>query len=285
MFTSAADVRQFALAGKAVLTIESAITNTHFTFKITRATDKYTGQPSDLWFVGLLTGPDNESDYSYLGVLDGDGPKLRMTQKSRVAIDAPSVMAFGWAWNNIIADKMPANLVVRHEGKCGRCMHTLTTPESVDTGFGPECSAILGIAHESHTPSPSGYDPQPREEPVVEPETPIKASIDLKQMLLKAYNGYGGAGERSYLMALKYALDVYFTEAEPAKPTMAEIDADVKAGKPVSLMDVVNAQRAARGQLDIDNGNKPTITLPPPPPKKKPITKTEIDTADDVPVF
>lgn len=275
MFTNASDVRQFALAGKAVLTIESAITNTHFTFKITRATDKYTGQPSDLWFVGLLTGPDNETDYTYLGVLDGDGPQFRMTRASKVDINAPSVVAFGWAWNNIVADKMPANLVVRHEGKCGRCMHTLTTPESVDTGFGPECSAVLGIEHKSNTP-------EPVVEPVVEP---IKASIDLKAMLLKAYNGYGGAGERSYLMALKYALDVYFTEAEPEKPTMAEIDADVKAGKPVSLMDVVNAQRAARGQLDIDNGKKPTIMLPPPPPKKKPITTTEIDTADDVPVF
>lgn len=263
MFTNAADVRKFALAGKAVLTIESAVTNTHFTFKITQAENSRNG---DLWFVGLLTGQDNEKDYSYLGVLDGDGPQFRLTAKSRADITAPSVVAFGWAWNNIVADRMPDNLVVRHEGKCGRCMRTLTTPESIDTGFGPECSEILGIEHKSNTP---------------EPVEPIKASIDLKAMLENAIATLGKSTERHFLRTLADALDLYFDHNnEPATPTMAEIDADVKAGKPVSLMDVVNAQRAARGQLDIDNGKKP---VPPPPPKpKNTITKTVVETASDV---
>lgn len=270
MFTSASDVRQFALAGKAVLTIESAITNTHFTFKISRAIDKRTNEPSDLWFVGLLTGPDNETDYTYLGVLDGGtfgAPQFRMTRNSKVDINAPSVIAFGWAWNNIVNDKMPANLVVRHEGKCGRCMHTLTTPESVDTGFGPECSAVLGIEHVSNTPEPVVV------EPTVEP---IKASIDLKSMLENALRDYGTKNERIRLAVLADALELYF-------------DNNVREqAKAPSIPERKAAMDAARDALDDpipDLAPRKTITLPPPPPKKKPITTTEIETADDVPVF
>lgn len=260
-FETAQAIRAFALAGKAILTMESAITNTHFTFKITQAKD-YNDELADRWFVGLLTGQDNETDYTYMGVLDGDGPHFRMTKGSKIDVGAPSVAAFGWAWSNIINNKLPLNLIVRHEGKCGRCCHTLTTPESIDTGFGPECSAVLGIEHKSDTPEP------------------VIVDTGLKLMLNNALSALGTIDEPRYVEALRVFLNARAESAiEP--PTMEEIDADVNAGKPVSLMDVVRAQEAARKAQDNPNNGK---RLP------KRITRNTVntttpDTADDVPIF
>lgn len=31
-----------------------------------------------------------------------------------------------------------------HEGKCGRCGRQLTVPESIESGFGPECVKMIG---------------------------------------------------------------------------------------------------------------------------------------------
>ena len=57
--TTADDAKRFMLAGKATVTLVSKKTHTRFTFKISAA-------PSgeDTFFVGLLNGPDNESNYA-----------------------------------------------------------------------------------------------------------------------------------------------------------------------------------------------------------------------------
>ena len=38
---------------------------------------------------------------------------------------------------------LPPALEVWHEGRCGRCGRKLTTPQSVETGFGPVCAQNL----------------------------------------------------------------------------------------------------------------------------------------------
>ena len=48
--------------------------------------------------------------------------------------------AIRFLFNHI--DDVPDNLRVYHEGKCCRCGRTLTTPESIKKGIGPECEAI-----------------------------------------------------------------------------------------------------------------------------------------------
>lgn len=138
-FHSPSDIRDFVLAGNATITLESEKTGAHFTYRVRQADDK-NGKPVRRWFVSLLTGPDNESSYNYLGLLDqasGD-VQFRLTAKSRASEDAPSVKGFRFMWRHIYADKMPCQMVVRHEGKCGRCARKLTVPESLDRGIGPE---------------------------------------------------------------------------------------------------------------------------------------------------
>ena len=144
MFHSAQDVREFATAGNAILTLESQKTGVHFTYRIRQAEDK-NGKPVRRWFVSVLNGHDNNNDYAYIGLLDqasGD-IEFRRTAKSRFGEDAPSVRGFRFMWNSVYADKIPCQMVIRHEGKCGRCARRLTVPESLDRGIGPECAGKL----------------------------------------------------------------------------------------------------------------------------------------------
>ena len=53
---------QFALAGNARFTLVSKSTQARFTFKVKQSEDNAT-----MHFVSVLTGPDNWSNYSYLG--------------------------------------------------------------------------------------------------------------------------------------------------------------------------------------------------------------------------
>lgn len=131
-FQTATAAREFALGGNAVLTLQSEKTGARFTYKIRAAQD---GAVS---FVSVLTGQDNEGDYTYLGIIKGQ--TFARTGKSRIGADAPSFLALDWAWKALSAGRLPAQLAIFHEGRCGRCNRLLTVPESIESGFGPECS-------------------------------------------------------------------------------------------------------------------------------------------------
>jgi hypothetical protein len=139
-FTSPTDVRKFVLGGNAVFTIESVGTGTRFTYKVRASEDEGTRAGRGVFFVSLLTGPDNAADYSYLGIIPKDDPmSFRLTAKSCAGEQAPSVKAFSWFWRQVSAGRLPATVGVWHEGRCGRCGRTLTVPSSIESGFGPEC--------------------------------------------------------------------------------------------------------------------------------------------------
>lgn len=129
---SAETVRRFALAGNARLTLQSERTGARYTYRV-RATD------DGKWFVSVLTGADNESDYTYLGLIGSDAA-FRFTKGSKIGADAPSARAFQWAWPHISAGRIPGDLAVYHEGRCGRCARPLTDPASIERGLGPECA-------------------------------------------------------------------------------------------------------------------------------------------------
>lgn len=138
--TTPQDVRKFVLGGNATFTIESVGTGTRFTYKVSASKDEGTRTGRGVFLVSLLTGPDNTSDYAYLGIIPKDDPmSFRLTAKSRAGADAASVKAFTWLWRQVSTGRLPASVKVWHEGSCGRCGRTLTVPESIASGFGPEC--------------------------------------------------------------------------------------------------------------------------------------------------
>lgn len=136
--TDIAAIKRFVLGGNARFTLVSVRTGTRFTYRARRPSE------ATATFVSLLSGPDNESAYEFLGSIFPDG-SYRHGRRSRISETAASAAAFAWFHAIVAAGRVPATLEFWHEGRCGRCGRALTVPESIATGFGPECAGILGI--------------------------------------------------------------------------------------------------------------------------------------------
>lgn len=144
-FETVADAKTFALAGNAILTLESLRTGAHFTYKIreSKPAEGSTASKAPVHFVSLLNGPDNTNDFMYIGLIKPSG-EFTLTAKSRAGANAASVVAFKYFWS-LQGEAFPAQLVVHHENRCGRCNRTLTVPESITSGLGPECRELMGL--------------------------------------------------------------------------------------------------------------------------------------------
>lgn len=175
------DATKFILAGNATFTVvrpareKDGVTQpeARFTYKLTRAKGS---EPKRPWFVKVLTGCSNESDYTFLGTVFPEGSGLiyrHSFRKSPIAETAPSARGIGWLIRHLselqelsaaqsatkaqegvfanvtgtVLDEQLKEIVaslsrlqVWHEGRCGRCGRKLTVPSSIETGLGPECA-------------------------------------------------------------------------------------------------------------------------------------------------
>jgi hypothetical protein len=131
----------FITGGKATFTVKSVKGN-HYTFKVVR---KDATQGGDIFFVNLLTGQNNETDFTYMGLLNVYNGSLRITAKSRYNAETVPVKVFNWAVNKIFREiDFPEGYSADTDDCCGRCGRTLTHPDGVNEdgfrhGFGPEC--------------------------------------------------------------------------------------------------------------------------------------------------
>jgi hypothetical protein len=139
LMADASEALRFIHGGSAIFTLASTKTGVRFTYKVSLS------EKGDIYFVSVLNGPDNYSNYQYMGVLriGPSGNTFARTAKSRIGEDAPSHKAFAWAYRHISRGEMPEGLGFYHEGKCARCSRRLTDPESIRRGFGPECFGRL----------------------------------------------------------------------------------------------------------------------------------------------
>ena len=122
----------FILAGKCTFTAKNSETGNRFTYKIKKH------KSNDVWFVSVLSGANNETDYSFFGSINKYG-KFSYSEKSKISKDTKSVITFNYIFDKLIANKLSPLVEIWHEGTCGKCGHKLTVPESIDTGFGPDC--------------------------------------------------------------------------------------------------------------------------------------------------
>jgi Family of unknown function (DUF6011) len=131
---------QYILGGNATFTLVSSKTGQRFTYKLKQIIDK-DGNKVQSWFVSVLIGPDNWTNYKYAGLLSrfDENSKLafKSTKKSLISFDAPSIFAFRWLIDNL---ESPL-LELWHEGSCGICGRKLTVPESIASGIGPICAS------------------------------------------------------------------------------------------------------------------------------------------------
>ena len=142
-------VRQFILGGNATFSLQNA-DGSHVTYKVKsnkKNKDKFwttNNQDKSLYFVSVLTGPNNDSDFQYLGLLklfpiDGFY-HFEGTKGSRIGRDAPSYKLFKQLWIGIEQQcRIPSVIQFYHEGQCCICGRKLTVPESIAKGIGPEC--------------------------------------------------------------------------------------------------------------------------------------------------
>ncbi len=151
-------VREFVFAGNATFTLRSLKTGARYTYKVTvkkadrerleQGREQFEGgvgmSPSDVtYFVSLLRGPDNDTDYAYMGVLRKPGVYHWTAASGKVGFDAPAYKALLWMLDAMTRgrDVLGQTLEVWHEGRCGRCGRKLTVPESIAAGLGPECAS------------------------------------------------------------------------------------------------------------------------------------------------
>ena len=126
----------FFEGGNAIFTVTNPM-GKHYTYKI-RHPDK---KP---FFVSLLTGPDNCTNYTYLGMYIPQNKTVKLTEKSKFTEDSTPVKVIRWAIQMIADNKpLPKGYSILHEGRCCRCGRLLTTQESIINGIGPECMKMM----------------------------------------------------------------------------------------------------------------------------------------------
>ena len=130
------NVADFVFGGKSIFTIRNTATGNRFTYKFTRKKSLKEGE-EDVVFVKVLMGADNTSDYTFIGTVFGQR-NYKHSPKSPFGSDTQSSKAIDWVVKNLRS--LPQNVEVWHEGRCARCGRKLTVPESIESGFGPECA-------------------------------------------------------------------------------------------------------------------------------------------------
>lgn len=123
------DAIQFILAGKSFITFLNTKTENRFTFKIVRHKE------NPIYFVNVLTNPDT---YAYIGIIDSDF-NFKHSRKSKISPDAQSVKVFTYVFNHLKTNTLTDIIEIYHSGRCGKCGKHLTTPNSINLGYGPDC--------------------------------------------------------------------------------------------------------------------------------------------------
>lgn len=130
---------RFFSGGRAIFTVDNG-KGTHYTFRI-----GHTREDQPL-FVGLLTGPNNERDYTYMGIYRPESHKsplsrgVKLTKSSKYTEDSLPVKVLRWSIKQVVEGKpLPEGYSIQHEGKCCCCGRALTDPESIELGIGPIC--------------------------------------------------------------------------------------------------------------------------------------------------
>jgi len=133
------DIKNFLFAGRATITLKSGKSGTHFTFRV----NSKKNDPKSPFFVSVLSGSDNYSNYTYIGIITNDKKTFKHTQNSKVSTDAPSFIAFNYFFKLLSQNQVNPAMEIYHSGKCGRCGRKLTTPDSIERGIGPFCAGQI----------------------------------------------------------------------------------------------------------------------------------------------
>ena len=130
----------FFKGGHAIFTVSNP-QGVRYTFKIKQGNFGKAVEADSPYFASLLTGPDNNSSYTYMGMFNPNNYTCRLTRASKYTSDSLPWRVLNWVLRiTFSGQNLPEGYGLQHEGKCCRCGRKLTTPESIDRGIGPECA-------------------------------------------------------------------------------------------------------------------------------------------------
>lgn len=140
---SAENVIDYILAGKCIITLKSKKTGVRFTYKIV-CKRGVKPENADIWFVNVLTGPNNNADYTYMGQIKEQKGELNFWRgkDSPIGESAQSYIAWNYIWNFFRKKTDHPQLEIWHEGRCCRCGRRLTDPVSIERGIGSDCAGL-----------------------------------------------------------------------------------------------------------------------------------------------
>jgi hypothetical protein len=128
---------KFFTGGRALFTVSNG-KGEHYTFRINKPKKDDKGNPP--YFISMLTGPDNTSNYTYLGLYIPQFNTVRLTSKSKFASESTPVKVLNWAFKKVAeGGNLPEGYSIAHEGYCCKCGKLLTDPISIEMGIGPNC--------------------------------------------------------------------------------------------------------------------------------------------------
>lgn len=136
------------LAGSAKFTLTSRKTGNRFTFQIrSGAKDRSknwstNNQNHTFYFVKVLNGPDNGKDFMLIGFLKraDESSKIVSFEAYQKTRTAPSRFAIEWFLQKVfVVGVIPDDVTIDWASSCNRCGRELTVPESIKSGYGPEC--------------------------------------------------------------------------------------------------------------------------------------------------
>ena len=129
-------------------TIIDSKKNEHRTFRIWTEEwdDKVNGGKKKVRVVGLLTGPNNETDYTNFATVSKEGDKIwvwsRFKRQSKNEKQT-KYETYGWIIEDLRAKegkRWGYRFSIEGHGRCCVCNRRLTNPESIETGIGPVCA-------------------------------------------------------------------------------------------------------------------------------------------------
>ena len=138
---------RYVLAGKCEFTVVSGKTGMKLGYKLTKKKANQVKDGGSEFIYYLNTKLNNEM--VYCGVLFFDEPsnsfKFGKGARGQLQADHLNVKSILYILNNLCVGNTNLNMRIYHVGKCGRCGRALSTPESILTGLGPECSRQCGV--------------------------------------------------------------------------------------------------------------------------------------------
>ena len=126
-------------AGRALLTFVNTDTKNHITVKVKQMKDRDDrSKKLPIYSLSIRMNGDGENGYVFAGSLFKD--TLRIKWGKEVVPHSTITKISEWLIGLVKNPQLVApNLQMFHEGICCCCGRTLTNPESIVAGIGPEC--------------------------------------------------------------------------------------------------------------------------------------------------